>query len=435
MSCRSEKKIYFCPIQLFFPQKQKPMIKKYLDNFRDFQREIWILTLITFINRAGTMVIPFLSKYMKENLHFSYGQIGWVMVFFGAGSIIGTWLSGKLSDKIGFYKVMVFSLFASGVVFIMLQYATTFEQLCVGILVLTSIADMFRPAMLVCLKTFTTKENRARAYSLTRAAINLGFLFGPVLGGLIIMQMGYEYIFYVDGATCILAIIVFVLFVKERKLEIKLQREKVVSKVSVIKDKPFMLHLIICLITGILFFQIFTTLPLYHKERFNMSEFDSGLLLSLNGLLILLFELPIVNYVSRKRINNHKVISLGLLLMASSFLLLMFPWEAVLVPMMIFMTAGVMLTFPFANSFAMERSSEKQEGKYMAAFTMSYSFAHILSGKTGMEIIEHAGYDSNWLFMLVLGAAGTVLVFFLSRMVEKEELEQKVIPVETNEHL
>lgn len=411
------------------------MIKKYFDNFKDFPKEIWILTLITFINRAGTMVVPFLSKYMKENLEFSYSQIGWVMVFFGIGSIIGTWLSGKLSDKIGFYKVMVFSLFTSGIVFILLQYATTFEELCVGILILTSIADMFRPAMLVCLKSFATKDDRARAYSLTRAAINLGFLFGPVLGGLIIMQMGYEYIFYVDGATCIVAILVFVFFVKEKKLPVKLKKQdKIFKKVSVIKDRPFMLHLVICLITGILFFQIFTTLPLYHKERFNMSEFDSGLLLSLNGLLILLFELPIVNYVNKNKINNHKVISLGLLLMATSFLLLLFPWEAILIPMMLFMTCGVMLTFPFANSFAMERSYELQEGKYMAAFTMSYSFAHILSAKTGMEIIQNLGYESNWLFMTVLGMMGTLLVFKLYRMVEKEDLTNRMILVETGEN-
>lgn len=408
------------------------MIKKYLDNFKGFPKEIWILTLITFINRAGTMVVPFLSKYMKENLHFTYSQIGWVMVFFGIGSIIGTWLSGKLSDKIGFYKVMVFSLFSSGIIFILLQYAATFEQFCIGILILTSIADMFRPAMLVCLKTFTAKEDRARAYSLTRSAINLGFLFGPVLAGLIIMQMGYEYIFYIDGATCILAIIVFMIFVKEGKTIVKLHKEdKPKEKISVMKDRPFMLHWVICLITGILFFQIFTTLPLYHKERFDMTEFDSGLLLSLNGLLILLFEIPIVNYVSRKKINNHKVISLGLLLMATSFLFLVLPLggAVLLIPMMFFMTCGVMLTFPFANSFAMDRS-HGQEGKYMAAFTMSYSFAHILSGKTGMEIIEHYSYESNWMFMMGLGLVGTVLVYKLAKMVDKEDLKAGMIPVD-----
>jgi predicted MFS family arabinose efflux permease len=399
------------------------MLKKYLNNFKGFPKEIWILTLITFINRAGTMVIPFLSKYMKENLDFTYGQIGWVMVFFGAGSIIGTWLSGKLSDKIGFYKVMVFSLFTSGIVFIFLQFATTFVELCIGILVLTSVADMFRPAMLVCLKTFTSKENRARAFALTRAAVNLGFLFGPVLGGLIIMQMGYEYIFYVDGATCILAILVFVFFVKEKKITFKLKKHDTAHKKILIRnDHPFMLHLLICMITGILFFQIFTTLPLYHKVQFNMSEFDSGLLLSLNGLLILLFELPIVNYVIKNNIDNHKVISIGLLLMSSSFLLLLLPWEWILVPMMFFMTFGVMLTFPFANSFAMNRSYEFQEGKYMAAFTMSYSLAHILGAKSGMEIIEREGYEYNWLFMAVLGLIGSLLVFKLFKMVEKEEL-------------
>ena len=111
--------------------------------------------------------------------------------------------------------------------------------------------------------------------------------------------------------------------------------------------------------------------------------------------------------------------------MATSFLLLLFPWEAILIPMMLFMTCGVMLTFPFANSFAMERSYEMQEGKYMAAFTMSYSFAHILSAKSGMEIIQRSGYETNWLFMTGLGIVGTLLVYKLYKMVEKEETKNK----------
>jgi predicted MFS family arabinose efflux permease len=60
--------------------------------------------LITFINRAGTMVLPFLSKYLKEDLNLSYAEVGWIMVAFGLGSMLGSWLGGKLSDKIGFTK-------------------------------------------------------------------------------------------------------------------------------------------------------------------------------------------------------------------------------------------------------------------------------------------------------------------------------------------
>jgi len=49
-------------------------LTRYVNNFRGFSREIWILAIITFINRAGTMVLPFLSKYLKEDLGFSYSQ-------------------------------------------------------------------------------------------------------------------------------------------------------------------------------------------------------------------------------------------------------------------------------------------------------------------------------------------------------------------------
>jgi hypothetical protein len=54
---------------------------RYINNYRGFTREIWI-PLITF-NRAGTMVLPFLSKYLKEDLNLSYAEVGWIMVAFG----------------------------------------------------------------------------------------------------------------------------------------------------------------------------------------------------------------------------------------------------------------------------------------------------------------------------------------------------------------
>lgn len=158
------------------------LLKNYLKNFSQFSVEVKVLAITTFINRLGAMVVPFLSKYMLEELHFSYSQIGWVMVFFGIGSFIGTWISGKLSDKIGFYKVMVFSLFTSGLIFILLQFLTTFYSFCFGVLLLTTVSDMYRPAMLVSLDTYAGKKERTKALSLVRSSVNLGFdLVGQVV--------------------------------------------------------------------------------------------------------------------------------------------------------------------------------------------------------------------------------------------------------------
>lgn len=370
------------------------------------------------------MVLPFLSKYLKEDLHFSYGQVGWIMVSFGIGSMLGSWLGGKLSDKIGFYKIMIFSLFTSGLLFFGLQYITSFVGLCISMFVIMTIADMFRPAMFVSIATYAKPENRTRALTLVRLAINLGFAAGPALGGLIIMGIGYQGLFWVDGATCIIAILIFWMKVKEKKTAVISKEEKQVleaNRESVFKDKPFWIFLFSCVISGILFFQLFTTIPLYHKEQFNLTEFQTGLLLTMNGVLVFFLEMPIVSYIERNKLNKVKVVTTGCLLMAASlFLMLINFWAGILILMMIVMSFAEMLSFPFSNSFAMSRAPKGHEGRYMAIFTMSYSMAHILSAKVGMSIIDHFGYQANWAFMGVLGLIGTALGLWVMDLVRKE---------------
>ena len=409
----------------------KTLLKNYLKNFSQFSPEVKVLAVTTFINRLGTMVVPFLSKYMLEDLHFTYSQIGWVMVFFGTGSFIGTWISGKLSDKIGFYKVMVFSLFTSGILFMVLQFLTTFYSFCLGVLLLTTVSDMYRPAMLVSLDTYAGRKERTKALSLIRSSVNLGFMFGPLIGGIIITLLDYSFLFYMDGATCILSILLFALYVKEKKLPYKLNSFKHIKEEnSIFQDKPFLIHLVVTLITGILFFQMFTTLSLYYKEVFNFTSIESGLFLALNGVIILLFELSIVSYAESRNLNKLTLVSYGVLAMAVSYLFLLIEHSiAALIAMMIFMTIGIMLTFPFANSFVKNRSFKKQEGKFMAVFTMSYSVAHILSTKTGMTIVAEYGYEVNWIFLACLGFIGFVLAYGLIFMVskEKEVIKQKIV--------
>ncbi|CAM4393465.1 MDR family MFS transporter [Flavobacterium terrigena] len=405
--------------------------RNYISNFQGFSREIWILTLITFINRAGTMVLPFLSKYLHEDLHFSLSQVGTIMVFFGIGSMLGSWLGGKLSDTIGFYKIMIFSLLVSGLMFFGLRYITSFEGLCIGIFLLMTVADMFRPAMFVSIGAYAKPENRTRALTLVRLAINLGFAAGPALGGLIIMSIGYKGLFWVDGVTCILAILIFWLKVKEKKKSTYLDKEHPgdVLVESVFKDKIYWLFLASTLIVGIMFFQLFTTIPIYHREQFGLTELQTGLLLTLNGVLVFFLEMPIVNYIEKNKKDKLKVIILGCFLMTISlFLMLVNTWAGVLIIMMLFMTFAEMFNFPFSNAFALSRAPKHQQGRYMAIFTMTYSLAHILSAKIGMTIIDNKkyGYQGNWLFMGILGLVGTLIGVYVYYLVKKEKANVKI---------
>jgi predicted MFS family arabinose efflux permease len=402
----------------------KTAFHHYLNNFKGFSREIWILTIITFINRAGTMVLPFLSKYLKEDLGFTYNQVGWIMVAFGLGSMLGSWLGGKLSDKIGFYKIMVFSLFTTGVSLFFVQYITSFVGLCIAMFVLMVIADMFRPAMFVSLGAYAKPENRTRALTLVRLAVNLGFAAGPALGGLIIMGMGYPGLFWVDGASCILSISIFALLVKEKKKVTHGDKLESAGQIkSVFHDRIFWVFLFVSFVTAMIFFQLFTTLPLYHNEKFGLSELQTGLLMTLNGLLIFALEMPTVGYMERKAFPKIKIIIIGSFIMASSFFLLLINvWAGILVVSMVCISIGEILTFPFSNAFALSRAPHGQEGRYMALYTMSFSLAHIVSSKVGFEIITRLGYQMNWSFMACIGIIATLCCVWIRKALVQERL-------------
>jgi len=181
------------------------LFRSYLDSFGGLRKEIWLLSLVTLINRAGTMVIPFLSLYLTKSRGFSLEEVGWILSFFGLGSVTGSWLGGKLTDKIGHYKTMVLSLLLSSVLFVLLQFPSSFWSICLGIYLVMSVADIFRPAVFVAINAYSKPENRTRSLTLIRLAINLGFSAGPVVGGIIIATAGYNGLFWVDGLTCFAA--------------------------------------------------------------------------------------------------------------------------------------------------------------------------------------------------------------------------------------
>ncbi|WP_372744969.1 MFS transporter [Lutibacter sp.] len=388
-------------------------------------KEIWYLALITFVNRAGTMVLPFLSLYLTSNLNFTLTQVGWVMSSFGVGSLLGSWLGGKLTDKVGFYAVMFWSLFITGFLFIGLQFITSFSGFLIAIFFTMAVADMFRPAMFVSLKSYSKPENRTRSLTLIRLAINLGFSFGPFLGGIIIAGIGYAGLFWVDGITCISAVLIMKIVLKKKELKSSVvvhDLSNLLVTKSIYKDKPFWIFLTVVFLMGFMFLQLFSTLPLYYSEIHGLTELQIGLIMALNGFLIFLFEMPLIHYIEKKLFNKLKIITWSLGLFSLSFLILnTFSWGIILIIGMIFITLGEMLAFPFTNNFAMSRAAEGKEGKYLALYTMAFSLAHIFSAKTGMEVIRVFGFAANWYLMGFLGFIAILLMLLLRNKLALEK--------------
>lgn len=396
----------------------------YKNSFRGLSTEVWWLALITFINRAGTMVLPFLTLYLTKELQFTLAQVGWIMSIFGLGSLIGSWLGGKLTDKIGFYSVMFWSLFISGLMLISLQFVKSFIGFSISIFITMLIADMFRPATYVAVKAYSKPENQTRTLTLVRLAVNLGFTFGPFLGGIIISLLSYKGLFWVDGLTCIIAILLFRKVLKNKSI-VKKSSEEITdaNSKSVYTDKPFWLLLIIVFIMALIFFQLFTTMPIYYRDVYGLSELQIGLFMALNGGLIFIFEMPLIHKLEEKSINKVKMITVGLVLFALSFFVLItMQWIGILFVSMILISFGEMLGFPFTNTFAISRATKGKEGKFMALFTMAFALAHIFSAKLGMFIIDVADFNANWILMSLLGILAVFLSLLLHKLILKEQV-------------
>ncbi|MDO6812963.1 MDR family MFS transporter [Tenacibaculum soleae] len=399
----------------------KKLYFNYLNTFKGLSTEVWWLALITLINRAGTMVIPFLSLYLTKSLDFSLKDVGWIMSCFGLGSVLGSWLGGKLTDKIGYYKVMKTSLFLTGLFFLGLQYVTTFYGFCIGIFLVMLVADTFRPAMFVALSAYSKPENKTRSVTLIRLAINLGFSAGPAVGGIIITSLSYSGLFWVDGVTCILATFLLMKVLNPKKAKV-LDEIKTENPISVFSDKAFWVFFVAMFIFGFVFLQYFSTMPLYYENIHNLSEFDIGLLMGMNGFLIFLLEMPLIKWLEESKYSKERLMFVGLLLTAISFLVLnLTGWVGVLVIGMLFMTVGEMIAFPFSNAFVMERAKKGNQGEYMAYYSIAFSLAHIFGHNSGMQLVDNLGFDKTWWIITIMSVIGLFFLLILSNVVKKEK--------------
>jgi predicted MFS family arabinose efflux permease len=367
-------------------------------------REVWLLSLTQFINRSGTMVIFFLAVYLKDILQYNLDQVGIVMAMFGAGSLLGVFLGGKLVDKLGYYPIMLTSLLAGGVMFFVVSMIDHFLVLSIGMFFLSAMSEAFRPANMVAISHFSTSANYTRSISLYRLAMNLGFSIGPAIGG-IVATYSYKWIFWMDGGTCIFAAVLLVLFIgnkKEAEVEKAAEQEEKVETTptrSAYRDRAFLFFLPLTTLYAMSFFQFFSTMSIYYKNEAMLSEGQIGILLALNGLIVASVEMLMI-YKIEKKGSVFNWIMLGAFLVLVSYVMLLFVtgmfW---LIIITIIISFSEMFAMPFMNTFMNQRSVKSNKGQYASLYVMAWSVAQILIPIVSTQVIDHLNYAALWIIM------------------------------------
>ncbi|MDA8019902.1 MAG: MFS transporter [Thermoanaerobaculia bacterium] len=386
----------------------RAVIQHYREAFQGLPREAWLLSIVLLVNRAGTMVLPFLSLYATQDLGLGVEVAGMVLGAWGVGALSGAFVGGWLCDVVGPLRLQFAALAGAGVGFLAMEHVTNPWWLAVCVALTGTCAEAFRPANSAALAAFTPDELQPRAVALNRLAVNLGFSLAPAIGGPL-AAWSYSWLFRIDGATCLLsALLLRHLFrhvFHRGPLQTTADAERTPSgreDLHPMQDVLFLVFLALFIPAVMTMFQVFGVYPVYLKEVFGIEEARFGLLMSGNAVLILCFEMVLTRWMEER--NAIRVTGLGALLLGAGFAILPFgPGLGVAILSLIVWTTGEMLSVPFSGGWIARRAGRRHRGKYMGLYTASWGVAFMAGPPLGASVYARFGPDALWWGAGVLG--------------------------------
>jgi MFS family permease len=345
---------------------------------------VWILAAGSFLNRFGSFVFTFLLLYVRH-LGYSAFQAGLALSAYGAGALAAAAAGGWMADRIGRRNAIVVSMVASASTMLVLRQVRSLALIvpltfCAGLA-----AESYRPASAALVADLVPAGRRVTAFGVYRLAVNAGFAVGPAIGGLL-AERSFGWLFIGDAATSLLFAIVALLFLPQGRRSARREEVRGDALRTVLADRAFLLVCAATVLTAFVYSQAFSTLPLRIREL-GFSPPAYGLLISINGALIVLTELPITALTMRLPV--RPVLAIGYVLTGLGFaatgLATTIP---VLVATVAVWTLGEMVESPVAAAFVAGLAPERMRGRYQGAFTSMFAVAFILGPAAGTALFE-----------------------------------------------
>lgn len=401
-------------------QRLRNLVVSFIDAYRGLPRGVWLLCAVLLVNRCGTMVLPFWTLYCKSDREFSELQVGSLLAIYGLGSVIGSVLGGWLTTRIGAMRVQWMSLFLTGTGFLLLKQFETYAQIAGAFFALSVVAESIRPASATAVANLCPKKLHPRAMALNRLAINLGMSLGPALGGFL-ADRSFQLLFMCDGISCILSGVLFVSMFGfgDSIAPADRPRAKLLRPWA---DREFALFGLCNFLLAIVFFQLLGTYVLYLDEVYGLEKSQIGLLMAINTISIVIFEMVLVRRV--ERYPALRVIAIGFFFSGVGFCILPYgagmKWAALSVAIW---TLGEMLSMPIAAAYSAGRAGPEERGNFMGAYSMTYSAASVVAPIVGMWLYS---FDPNyvWYAGFALTAIVTVGTWTLGSRSEKRARRQ-----------
>lgn len=303
-------------------------------------------------------------------------------------------------------------MFGSAASMLALSQARGYAAIVILTCITGSLSELYQPASYALVGDLVGDEHRVTAFGLYRFAVNLGFAAGPATAGFL-ADHSFTLLFIGDAATSIVYGLI-ALFALPHGLRTYVKSERTGEALRVAaRDRPYVIFLLATLCITVVDFQMSSTFAL-HVKSLGFPSRTYGLLISTNGLLIVLFELAITQWT--RRFAPRPMIALGYLLAGLGFALTGIARTVpALAATVVVWTLGEMISSPVAGAYAVQLAPEQYRGRYLGLLMMMWSLGMVLGPSAGTLVFEHSP-AAVWFACGALGVISAMLMMFGHRL-------------------
>ena len=291
--------------------------------FNEYPRTFWTLTGTVFIDSlGGALLFPFFALYVTQNFGVGMTEVGILFAILSGARILGSFLSGALTDKIGRRSLMIYGLTFSAGSSLLMAFIDDMSIFYLAVFFVGLLSSIGGPAQQAMVADLLPEKQRADGYGLIHISDNLAHTIGPMIGGLL-AGISYILLFLVDAILSIItAVIIYFALPETQPQKSDQQAEESLAETlggywRIAKNGAFMAFFGIAILMKLVYRQMGTTLPVFLHDVHSVPPQGYGWLLSLNAGMVVLFQFMITRKTSQFK--PMKVMAVGTLLYAVGF--------------------------------------------------------------------------------------------------------------------
>lgn len=371
---------------------------------------LFILFFVMFLVYVGFgIMIPVLPFYAEE-FGASPTELGLLMAVYSLMQLIFAPMWGRISDRIGRKPVMLLGIVGLAISFFMMAISTSLWMLFVARIIGGFLSAANMPTSFAYVADITAPEDRGKGMGVIGAAIGLGFVFGPAIGG-VFSKTSLSQPFYIAGISSLITLVLVLVFLKESSTaESRLQNAAKVSSLWESFSGSLSILFILQLLISLSLSGLEVTFAYFAAKKAGMDSTQMGYVFMIMGLAGAFVQGGLMGKLTKKY-GEGLVIQTGIIISAIGFALILLVHD--------FTTAAIYLTIfgigngvirPSISSLLTKRSTAGH-GSATGLLSSFDSFGRIVGPPLG-----------GWLFSLssglpyITGAIISVLAFILYRI-------------------